>query len=438
MAIEHTDRMGLPTYTSGTDLHPTREDFNERMELIDQLAAIYQSGPRDERPLPSTPGVFYVCTDDRMLYVDTGTEWVDVRRLGHGGPGQPLDIGASEGSEGESDRSARSDHTHPLPLASASQDGAMSAGDKTRLDGATEQDIAHTLLLRNSNGNVNIANPSASTHIANRGYVDQQRDTRAPSSHNHSASDVNAGVLDPDRLPEATQSDRGAMSADDKTKLDEASWDGEPGTLVQRAGNSGRVKVGDPIVGDDAANKGYVDAQRDTRAPSSHSHDAGDITGTFAAARLPLVTGSSNGAMRATDKQKLDGATASADPGTLMRRGDDGRVRFSDPTHASDGSTKRYVDDEVSDAVPEGTPVYQGSSTTDLDNMRTPGYYEIGTETTNAPTGTMGMLEVIVSHMNSARVVQRYTSYSLNDIFYRTSHQDFGWNSWQRIVTETV
>ena len=42
----------------------------------------------------------------------------------------------------------------------------------------------------------------------------------AGSSHNHAASDITSGTFDPARLPAATSSAQGALSANDKTKLD--------------------------------------------------------------------------------------------------------------------------------------------------------------------------------------------------------------------------
>ncbi|QGZ17125.1 minor tail protein [Arthrobacter phage DrYang] len=126
--------------------------------------------------------------------------------------------------------------------------------------------------------------------------------TFTPSAHTHNASDINAGTLAAARLPAATSATAGSMSAADKAKLDAASAAATANTLVLLDA-SGRAQVATPAVAADIANKSYAD----TKAALSHTHAAADVTsGTFAAARLPLVTTSANGAMSAADKTAFD------------------------------------------------------------------------------------------------------------------------------------
>lgn len=57
-------------------------------------------------------------------------------------------------------------------LATASADGLMSKADKALLDTATWNDVGSSLVRRLSGGQFSVASPSASSHAANKGYVD--------------------------------------------------------------------------------------------------------------------------------------------------------------------------------------------------------------------------------------------------------------------------
>lgn len=56
--------------------------------------------------------------------------------------------------------------------ASSSSSGFMSAADKTKLDNATDSNVASRLMIRDSNGRAKVATPSATYDIANKTYVD--------------------------------------------------------------------------------------------------------------------------------------------------------------------------------------------------------------------------------------------------------------------------
>lgn len=60
--------------------------------------------------------------------------------------------------------------THPN--ATASSAGFMPADDKSKLDGATANNTANTLMFRDQNGRAKVSNPSASLDAANKDYVD--------------------------------------------------------------------------------------------------------------------------------------------------------------------------------------------------------------------------------------------------------------------------
>lgn len=258
MAIEKTPRLGLTKYSSGSDLHPNRTEFNALQDLLESLVAISAQGTLSARPPAGVKNRTYWATDTARQYFDDGKQWLDVNPNGGGGAGQSVVV-AGTAAEGTSARAARADHTHNLPLAAATVNGAMAAVDKKKLDAATAAASAYTLALRNAEGQIMVGTPTSPTHAAHKEYVDGQRDTRAAKVHSHNADDVNAGVLDPARLPSATRTLQGALSAADKTKLDTATSGVTGGTLVMRADN-GQFQVPDPTSETHAVNLRHVSA----------------------------------------------------------------------------------------------------------------------------------------------------------------------------------
>lgn len=150
----------------------------------------------------------------------------------------------------------------------------------------------------------------------------------------------------------ATSSAHGGMSSGDKAKLDAATALATASTLAYRDA-SGRLAVGTPSGAGDAATKGYVDSAVGGRALSAHTHAAADIvSGTLAAARLPLASGSTAGALSPADKTKLDGATSAATAGALAARDGSGRLAVSDPAAVGDAATKGYTDQQINTRAP--------------------------------------------------------------------------------------
>ena len=60
-------------------------------------------------------------------------------------------------------------------LATTSADGVMSSTDKTKLDNATSEATASRLVIRDSSGNIKVADPTDPAHAATKGYVDAAR-----------------------------------------------------------------------------------------------------------------------------------------------------------------------------------------------------------------------------------------------------------------------
>ncbi|QKY79789.1 minor tail protein [Arthrobacter phage Bumble] len=277
MAVTNTPRFALKQYSSGGDPHPTRDEHNAMIAAIEAQAARYGAGTTASRPSAGKSGTFYRDTTVSKTYLDDGTAWIDLTPVGGGGAGAAVLV-AGAASEGVSTYAARADHTHSLPLATTSAAGALSSADKTKMDGATASPTASKLVTRDASGRAQFASPAAAADAATKAYVDAEAAKLAPSSHDHSASEISSGVLDAARLPAATTAAPGALSAADKTKLDGATSAATPGALVKLDG-SGRSQVATPSAAADTANKSYVDQQINTRAASSHTHAWADVTG---------------------------------------------------------------------------------------------------------------------------------------------------------------
>ncbi|AYD81520.1 minor tail protein [Arthrobacter phage KBurrousTX] len=203
-----------------------------------------------------------------------------------------------------------------LPAATSAAQGAMSAADKAKLDAAGPAATANTLVMLDAAGRAKVANPSATTDIANKTYVDTGLAGKSDTGHTHSAADINTGTLSAARLPAASSSTAGSMSAADKIKLDAASAAATASTLVMLDA-AGRAQVAAPSVAADIANKSYVDTQVATKANTSHMHTYADITGTVPTAALPplavndVFTVGTQAAMLALTAQRGDMAIRS-------------------------------------------------------------------------------------------------------------------------------
>jgi hypothetical protein len=384
MAVQKTPRTGLETYTDGSDPHPNRSKFNSERSLLDALVALAAQGVTGARPSPGIVNRLYWDTTVKRLYWDDGTAWNEITTNGGGGAGQPITPGATA-TEGSSARSARADHTHLLALATAAVDGAMSKGDKAKLDAASSTPTANTLVMLDANGRTQVANPAAASDAANKGYVDTQTGTRAPLVHAHDAADTTSGVFVPARIPAATPTAQGAMPAADKAKLDAATAAATPNTLMLLDAN-GRAQVAAPATAGEIATKGYVDGLAVNYAPAAHTHPWADITGkpsTFApsahthpwaevtdkpavfppaghshngaditsglidVARIPSASATAEGTMSAADKKKLDAASSSSAANTLMMTDGNGRFQAVAPSAAADVANKSYVDNKT-------------------------------------------------------------------------------------------
>lgn len=270
MAVTTTPRLGLKTYGSGSDPHPNRDEFNAMIQGLEDQVMRTASGaaaPTDSAPA----GTAYLASSTQQLFVRNSSGWVEVAPRGTTAP-QPVAPGGTA-AVGTSLRSAREDHVHTVPMASPSASGAVTASFYNTVMGAADAATPSRLVVRDSAGRAQFADPAAALDAATKGYVD-----RALNAQKHAASDITSGVLAPARLPAATASAQGAISAADYSAISGRTSAATASKMVVRD-SAGRAQFADPSADLDAATKGYVD---------SHTWDASAVTtGRLDSARLP-------------------------------------------------------------------------------------------------------------------------------------------------------
>lgn len=171
MALLPATRTGLTKYTAGSDPHPGRVKHNEQIDLLDSIVALGYQGTPAARPAAGKAARFFWDETAKRLAWDDGTAWQDLNPNGGGGAGAALAIGGA-GAEGVSARAARADHTHPLPMASSTVPGAMSAADKALLNTATSAATGNSLARRDTDGRFFANLPTLPGHVSTKNYVD--------------------------------------------------------------------------------------------------------------------------------------------------------------------------------------------------------------------------------------------------------------------------
>ena len=171
MAIIETARLLLKKYTSGGDPHPTRAEFNDMIDDLENNVSMFSQGITAGRPAAGKIGREYWDTEANRKYYDDGTAWRDLNPNGGGGAGAKVTPGVN-GTEGVSARSARADHTHRIDLATGAAPGAMSAADKLLLDAATSAAAGNAVVKRDANARASFNTPIDASHAATKSYVD--------------------------------------------------------------------------------------------------------------------------------------------------------------------------------------------------------------------------------------------------------------------------
>ena len=434
MAITQTNKLGLPLYSAGTDPHPGRVDHNTIMQAINDNAMGVKQGLHASRPGAGVAGRTYFSTDRSTFSYDTGTNWADYTPIGgvapsgvRAGATGPVLSGAG-GTEGTSARLARADHTHALPLATDDLPGLLHADMYYLLARMTDAATPSTVVRRDAAARISVGTPTSAVHAATKAYADLVASN---------ASNLTTGTVAVERLPLATASAAGVMSATDKAKLDGASATTVNGSLVLRTGagniygnalfidgvqtNQGNVATRkDYVDAQDAAARAYADSLVGTSAaPLNHTHAASDTTtGVFAAARLPLASASAAGAMSAAHFSLLAGATNAATPNTLVKNDANGRFQTTAPSAAADVANKGYVDGKTwsGSDITSGTisPLRVANATSALDGlMPKADKAKLDAATAAATANTLvmhdsaGRFQVPAPSSNSADVVNR-------------------------------
>ena len=171
MALVVGSRIGLISYTLGTDPRPGRVEHNAERALIEANAVIGGQGTEANRPTAGKARALYWDTGRNVLQWDTGTAWQDISTVGGGGPSLNI-VTTGNGTEGTSLRGARADHVHFLPVATTTAHGAMSSTDKTFINNATSTAGVGRLVVRDAAGRAQFATPLNAADAATKSYVD--------------------------------------------------------------------------------------------------------------------------------------------------------------------------------------------------------------------------------------------------------------------------
>lgn len=420
MAVTNSPRLGLPRWSEGTDLHPNRAEWDAQQGLLDDLVAIdVEVATYADRPSPKR-GIYMWVIDEQRLYRATSTGWLTTAKIGGGGRGTQITIGATSAAvEGTSAFAARADHTHNLPLASATVDGAMAKADKAKLDTATSAATANAMVQRDSSGGSAFvsatasAAPSATNHLTRKDYVDAGDAARFPFGLNAGTGSAN-NILEPGQYYQASATpvtlangypiDGGAGSllvynfgaGSSNWKIQEwtdwgnrrkflratnggagawSAWRELAGTETATSSADGLLSKADKTKLDGAAVAAVIDslvlrdssgrAQFNTPSAANDAANKSFTENTAAAAAsaavnaIPNATSSTDGLMPKADKSKLDGAVSTDTASRLVIRDSAGRARFKDPIAAQDASTKAYTDSTVN-AIPTATSSVNG------------------------------------------------------------------------------
>lgn len=140
MSIGATTRLGLTTWSSGDDPFGRAQFQNDNL-AIEDLVAAFRVGTTAERTSATGDKYtesFWYDTTESVLYYNNGTAWVSVDSKAQSADAATLAPGIDSTPQGTSTRLARADHSHSVPVASATtvsgSNGAGSAVTFARSD----------------------------------------------------------------------------------------------------------------------------------------------------------------------------------------------------------------------------------------------------------------------------------------------------------------
>lgn len=430
MAVTRTPRLNLERWSSGSDPHPNRAEWDRQQGVLDDLVAIDKEvATWNDRPR-SVRGMYLYVRDEDRVYRGTGTGWTLLSKIGGGGAGKPIVVGGT-GVEGTAATAARSDHTHPLPLATRSSHGAMSASDKKLLDDATSLPTGNRLMSRDSDGRVRVNEPVHDGDAVTKKYVDTS-------------------------LGDSVYSTR--LTSED---LDTVTT---PGTYIQPLSADATIERHYPAgiacmltvaVLASGSNMTFqtVTTYDSDDSPSTRTSTTGRMytrcfyNGTWSEWHThiqdtDIATSSMNGLLTPEHWRLLTTATYSNSGDTLVQRTSSGQSSFSNvvvenqPSQVSHVTRKDYVDNLHAVAT-VGTRLGDEN----LDTVTTPGVYSQPTASpvrvdNGYPLNSgAGSLTVRSFNANTQWVQQEWWDWYSNRVFRRSSNRgESGWNQWVELA----
>lgn len=229
--------------------------------------------------------------------------------------------------------------------------GKMANGTQNMF-GVTNANISNTVVGRNVNGNFSAADPVADDNVATKKYVDDGLDGKASTSDLDGKVDKVTTTTDyPQAYQKRTDGTQGLVSF----TPDYSTW-----TLAQRDG-SGRIAVGTPSGNLHATTKKYVD-----------DADANKLD--------KLTTGTGTRVYAHTNASQQDYLlTTNATANSTVYRDGNANISVGTPTLDAHATTKKYVDDNLSDKTDTSVLPNNGNEMTTKFRMK---------QTANAGTTT--------------------------------------------------
>lgn len=202
------------------------------------------------------------------------------------------------------------------------------------------------------------------------GKLEKGLDGKAPSSHNHAASNITSGTLSLDRLPTITVAKGGTGATTAAAALVNLGLEATASELNVLKGITATTTELNYVDGVTS----NIQTQLNGKAPSSHNHAAGNITsGTLSSDRLPTVPVSKGGTGATTAAQALVNLNALAKSGDTMT----GRLQLnmSNPhIHMKDtGYTTDWYFQAYQDQLAFGPTFASAVKTDKTGNMTVPG-----------------------------------------------------------------
>lgn len=154
MTTGTTDRFGLTTWSSGDDPFG-RAQFQQDNLNVEQLGAIFRVGLSASKPTASAAEyqkTFWYSTDTQILEYNNGSAWVTVDSKGLSADVSSLSPGTPANGQGTSTRIARADHSHSVPVGTATTiTNTNSAGSATTFARSDHNHAIGTGVVSNDN-----------------------------------------------------------------------------------------------------------------------------------------------------------------------------------------------------------------------------------------------------------------------------------------------